>query len=1307
MRTIERLDLETVRKLIDFGGGRVSRAVARDQEMGATAIHNILVDRAHAYLADEVGMGKTYVALGVVGLLRFFHPGIRVLVITPRHNIQAKWGRELRNFVRNNWRSSDQRVRGFDGQPAVPVIQPGSLLEWARQCVVDPERDVVLRMSSFGWALQNDGGPSGTWREQRERIERLAPVLRGHFVDPTDRDKSRFKARAALAVNALLPHYDLVVIDESHHFKHGRASQSARNRMLAITLGAHPPRDVGVDIEPGPLFERRFDRLLCLSATPVEEDFRQLFNQLDLLGLAGPSADLRPLDDPKASDADKRTLARRFLVRRLTTLAVDGGSWTRNMYRREWREGGMARFDEPMKIPGVRQRLIVALVQRKLATLLNRETSGRRFQIGMLASFESFEESARPVSAETADSAFDDADQTEDVEQRRGVDRALVAEIADSYRKTFGASLPHPKMDAVVASLSNAFAESNKALVFVRRVKSVPELVFKLGDGYDAWLQGYLEALLPPSLHGAMRKVWAAYHAERREKLHAGGLNDEASDQANDTFFAWFFQSQTHRGDLLTGTKFRENRLMESSSTYSTLFEDDYLGAMFGFPANLLDTLASEVGRPSETVREQLLAEASHRLARWSKPGRLHNHHAVQEAGLRLLAKSKSPRADEARTMASDLYGPPPSRLRVPRVVAIDVDAYLGATTFFTELRKRPALQRALWPVEDAWAGRTAFRSRELRRELLAATVRLGHSMVDLYALAVADAGTLEMGGSRLQDDRSARLITAFLDRLESLRGVEGLHAYSEMSSVGRHHEHILAVNFSDAREVPLSELRTYFGTALGNQVPIAGMHGRATERAVRHFRMPGYPMVLVSTDVLQEGEDLHSFCSRIVHYGVSWTPSSMEQRTGRIDRIGSQVHRRLEGGEGTPSDDALLQVHFPHLRETVEREQVRVVLERMNRFMELMHTGLAAESHDPTVDVAAEALRRPPLVGSVRAQLSTAFPVTDDMLQASLDDRSVDTEINAAQSVGEALQALFGKVVATLRGIDWDPMDEEFRATGRAAFDFGSLGPNGKRPFSVFLSPNPGGRETLLVATCEVRSVSDDPTEVRRMEDLQRRLPHARLCLAPARSAREHRLVAESAILFDPAVTQAVEVRDLIDSVVRSAELADAEWDGAAFDTTVGGRDHKGTKSKDVDLTALVDSFRAQPTCSIQLCDRTTFRVHFASAQPLGSDESGWGRSQVVRYELAEGFLLLSSTACAQATLEARWSSHRLGRRLLEWNRNSGTAAFRVSHEQNIEAWSAHRLETLQPVELQHYIVSVARAADRAEFVLTGEDRF
>ena len=117
----DRLSIDAARRLLDFTGGGhspISHAAAEEQLEGATALHNLLTTHRIAYIADEVGMGKTYIALGAVALFRHFHANFRVLVIAPRENIQKKWIREWHNFARSVVRFNDLRNRAIDGAPA-------------------------------------------------------------------------------------------------------------------------------------------------------------------------------------------------------------------------------------------------------------------------------------------------------------------------------------------------------------------------------------------------------------------------------------------------------------------------------------------------------------------------------------------------------------------------------------------------------------------------------------------------------------------------------------------------------------------------------------------------------------------------------------------------------------------------------------------------------------------------------------------------------------------------------------------------------------------------------------------------------------------------------------------------------------------------------------------------------------------------------------------------------------------------------------------------------------------------------------
>ena len=90
MISAERISVETAERLLNLNSVMDNPRRARDQLEGAVAIHNILHRHRVAYLADEVGMGKTYVALSVVALLRHYRPDLRLLVIAPRENIQTK-----------------------------------------------------------------------------------------------------------------------------------------------------------------------------------------------------------------------------------------------------------------------------------------------------------------------------------------------------------------------------------------------------------------------------------------------------------------------------------------------------------------------------------------------------------------------------------------------------------------------------------------------------------------------------------------------------------------------------------------------------------------------------------------------------------------------------------------------------------------------------------------------------------------------------------------------------------------------------------------------------------------------------------------------------------------------------------------------------------------------------------------------------------------------------------------------------------------------------------------------------------------
>jgi hypothetical protein len=181
---------------------------------------------------------------------------------------------------------------------------------------------------------------------------------------------------------------------------------------------------------------------------------------------------------------------------------------------------------------------------------------------------------------------------------------------------------------------------------------------------------------------------------------------------------------------------------------------------------------------------------------------------------------------------------------------------------------------------------------------------------------------------------------------------------------------------------------------------------------------MPGYPLVLVSTDLLQEGEDLHTFCSSVYHYGIAWMPSALEQRVGRVDRVGSQTERRLAGLASAPAGADKLQVYYPHLRETVEVLQVNRVLHRLNRFLRLMHRNLGLpEAENSAIDVKDEMLRAPVEALPIDEPLESAFDVSDAMLRGRTVPLGSDAgrAERSAQTFRDASQAAVSQL-----GVTW-----------------------------------------------------------------------------------------------------------------------------------------------------------------------------------------------------------------------------------------------------------------------------------------------
>jgi len=98
-------------------------------------------------------------------------------------------------------------------------------------------------------------------------------------------------------------------------------------------------------------------------------------------------------------------------------------------------------------------------------------------------------------------------------------------------------------------------------------------------------------------------------------------------------------------------------------------------------------------------------------------------------------------------------------------------------------------------------------------------------------------------------------------------------------------------------------------------------------QRLMLTFNTPFYPEILIASSVMSEGVDLHLNCRHMIHHDLCWNPSNLEQRTGRVDRIGAKAER-----VGKP-----IGVFLPYVGETQDEKMYRVVMDRERWFNVVM----------------------------------------------------------------------------------------------------------------------------------------------------------------------------------------------------------------------------------------------------------------------------------------------------------------------------------------------------------------------------------
>ena len=356
------------RKIINLNPyGAIDADIAERQFQVIIKGFNYLMqkDSEILYIADEVGLGKTYVALGIASLLRHFASIDRMgiykdVILVPKQNLQYKWIKEINNFIKHNYLQECNIVKSVLGSP-IGGCSTENIHHHLGSFNANTPSYEIYRNTSFSIATTE----GFDWKLKLENTlpEAYKPIFRKACDLYKGESEIYLKRLFAFLLNIILPKIDLLIVDEAHNFKHGIGNDvSYRNQIVSRVMGVIQPEDEEYIFskfpELKPLITQKAKKVIFLSATPIDNGLYELKQQLDCFL---PNHKFKNSED---IDADIKAQLSSFMIRGLMKINLEhDGIVSRNMYRHEHRKGNVEKSQKAMlKKAKMRDRSILMMI---------------------------------------------------------------------------------------------------------------------------------------------------------------------------------------------------------------------------------------------------------------------------------------------------------------------------------------------------------------------------------------------------------------------------------------------------------------------------------------------------------------------------------------------------------------------------------------------------------------------------------------------------------------------------------------------------------------------------------------------------------------------------------------------------------------------------------------------------------------------------------------------------------------------------------------------------------------------------------
>ncbi len=917
------------------------------------------------YIADEVGLGKTYIGLGIASLLRHFSnnpDSYQDVILVPKENLQTKWEKEILQFTQKNYLPYDNIVKSVIGRPIGEIHIKEKLVP----ITLDLPGYHLYRNTSFSLGFSYNSAKSLKDTLLSPLTNPIAIQLlnqateKGYLIannlDKTINNKDVLKKFYAYLLSINNPEIELLIVDEGHNFKYGLGNlendivsdrNNVASRFFGIKRNSDSDKKIFKDFpELKTLVKPKVKKLIVLSATPKTESLLEFKKQLDCF------LPKHILSDVKHESEIKEKL-NFFLIRGKMQYQLNDKLYSRNQCRFEHRKGNV---EKELNAKGLilqdnEQSLVMGLLQYNTIKHLNAKHNAS-FELGMLAGFETFKIDQERKTEEP------EYEETK-TQNNKSSDSEVLGHIINSYIEQFGSLPPHPKQDAIVEAVFKMMKRGEKSLVFVRRVNSAYEIERRLLDRWEKEIIAPELKNLAKSRHGSkeLDALNVAFEELDKNRLRSKkldglfikiinkinsnskdfpihSLNESINNEALKTALYYIDNNYKIIKNGLIFNEFLSKHLsLENIKSDFAQICYDCIVENYSKWKLLIDTDEENTGQDTDEDESYFFHSyfrqphvKSFRKSRIHKTNwfdlnyfiinrqfqiggfkldQLNNslsqsnetidYKEVQETFLKYIDENEF---HDFSSYTNDF----PENLTERNTLITDLLANIFQSEFKTFISE---LKRKNKTITDI------FKEIKILVTILKSTIRNGIGFLPLY----------------IADSAEGEMITNYTELINN----ENSAFYAvknEIRSIIRDYNLLRAVNFPENSTYKDIESKLIY------QSPVKGMSGvkKNKSKVATQFRMPGYPFVLITTDIFREGEDLHTYCQNIYHYGIAWNCSDMEQRTGRIDRINSLSNRKMNSTQKLSFDEKI-HVFYPYLEKTLEVNQVARLFQSVNNF--------------------------------------------------------------------------------------------------------------------------------------------------------------------------------------------------------------------------------------------------------------------------------------------------------------------------------------------------------------------------------------